>query len=313
MSKIERWRNGMVGLATACALIACGGGGTSSAPVAAPSTLPQEVGAPALSNNISTDGLNWINYRRSQAGMPVLAHNSVIDKAAQGHSDYQKLNNVVTHDQTPGLPGFTGAHLLQRLNNAGYSFGSATYAYGEVISATTNNSGFFMAEELITAIYHRFVMFEPKFKEAGTGAATNASGYTYFTSDFAANNGYGPGLGRSVLVSWPFNGQTGVQANFFSDYESPDPVAGANEVGYPVSVHADIDVVLGVSSFTIAPRGGALLAVKLLAKASDAETPASAAAIVPLAVLKAGTTYDVNFSGTADGAAISKSWSFTTK
>jgi hypothetical protein len=38
-----------------------------------------------------------------------------------------------------------------------------------------------------------------------------------------------------------------------------------------------------------------------------------AAAIIPLAPLAAGTTYDVSFSGTVDGTALSKSWSFTTK
>ena len=52
--------------------------------------------------------------------------------------------------------------------------------------------------------------------------------------------------------------------NFFSDYEAPDPVAGQNEVGYPVSVHADISAVLTVQSFTIQPRGGAALTTKLL-------------------------------------------------
>lgn len=313
----QRWRIVLAGLAAACSLLACGGGGGGSAstpPGPQPtSILPQEPGAPAMVNNISTDGLNWINYRRAQIGMPMLIENAVIDRASQGHSDYQKANNTVTHDQTPGKPGFTGAHLLDRLNAAGYTFANASYAYGEVISASTSNSGFYMAEELITAIYHRFVIFEPKFKEIGTGAATTAAGYTYFTSDFAANNGYGPGLGQGGLVTWPVNGQTKVAANFFSDYESPDPVAGVNEVGYPVSVHADINAVLTVQSFTIRPRGGADLAVKLLSAGSDADTPRSAAAIVPLAVLKANTTYDVSFSGTVDSVAVSRSWFFTTK
>ena len=310
----QRWRIVLAGLAAACTLLACGGGASSSTPAAQPtSILPQEPGAPALVNDISTDGLNWINYRRSQIGMPVLTHNALIDRAAQGHSDYQKTNDTVTHDQITGKPGFTGAHLLERLNAAGYTFANANYAYGEVISATTNSSGFYMAEELITAIYHRFVIFEPKFKEIGTGAASTAAGYTYFTSDFAANNGYGPGLGQGGLVTWPFNGQVKVAPNFFSDYESPDPVPGINEVGYPVSVHADITALLTVQSFTIRPRGGADLAVKLLKSSGDADTPRSAAAIVPLAVLQPNTTYDVNFSGMVDGVAVTRSWFFTTK
>ncbi len=171
-----------------------------------------------------------------------------------------------------------------------------------------------MAEDLITAIYHRFVIFEPKFKEIGTGSTVTSAGYTYFTSNFTANNGYGPGLGAGKLVNWPFHGQTKVLTNFFSDDEAPDPVPNVNEVGYPISVHADINVVLRVATFAVRERGGAnVLAVRLLSGANDADTPQSAAAIIPLSVLKAATTYDVSFSGTLDGAAVSRDWSFTTK
>jgi uncharacterized protein YkwD len=313
-SAYQRWRSTVAAAALALALLACGGGGSSNSGSAAALAPAPETGAPALVNDAATDGLNWINYRRVQSGMPPLEHSAVIDRAAQGHSNYQKANDTVTHEQSVGLPGFTGVDLLARLTAAAYLFNSNTgYAYGEVISATSSTSGVYMTEELITAIYHRFVIFEPQFKEIGTGVATTASGYSYFTSDFAANNGYGPGLGRGKIAGWPFEGQAKVPTNFFSDNESPDPVAGLNEVGYPVSVHADFDAILGVASFTLRPRGGAELAVKLLKNDSDVHTPRSAAAIVPLAVLKAGTTYDVTFNGTIGAVAVSKSWSFTTK
>lgn len=322
----NRWATLLAGIATAWALAACGGGGGGSdtgvpavtpAPpvVASVPDVPQvpQAGAPASVGDTAIDGRNWLNYRRGQVGISVLAQSTLIDRAAQAHSDYQKLNDQITHDETAGKAGYTGATLLQRLNAAGYNFANATYAYGEVISAATNGSGAYMAEELITAIYHRFVIFEPQFKEIGTGAAATIRGYNYFTADFAANNGYGPGIGRGKFVTWPYNGQTAVTPNFFSDYEAPDPVPNANEVGYPVSVHADISAVLTVGSFTIQPQGGQALAVRLLQHATDQETPQSAAAIVPLSVLKAATTYEVTFSGTIDGVATTKSWSFTTR
>lgn len=314
MNTSNRWYSALAGLATAWSLVACGGGGGGNVATPPPGVVvAPEVGAPATVNNIAIDGRNWINYRRGQIGIPLTAPNALIDRAAQGHSDYQKTNNTVTHEQTIGKPGFTGEKLLDRLRDAGYTFGNANYAYGEVISATSNNSGFYMAEELITAIYHRFVIFEPMFKEIGTGSATTSAGYTYLTTDFAANNGYGPGIGRGALVNWPYSGQAGVTPNFFSDYEAPDPVAGANEVGYPISVHADISAIMTVQSFTVRPRGGSDLPVKLLATAVDAETPRSAAAIVPLAVLKANTVYDVTFVGASDGVPVTKNWSFTTR
>ncbi|MEJ7808234.1 MAG: CAP domain-containing protein, partial [Telluria sp.] len=263
-------------------------------------------------NNTATDGLNWLNYRRAQAGVSVLTRNSLIDTAATGHSNYQRLNQV-THVQEVGKSGFTGVRLLDRLQAVGYA--TPSYFYGEVISASTSTSGVYLAEELITAIYHRFAIFEPRFKEIGAGSVTNASGYTIFTTNFAANNGYGPGIGKTNIVTWPVNGKTGIVTNFFSDFEEPDPVDNLNEVGYPISVHADADVSLTVTSFTIRPRGGTDLSVKLLSAAADPQktTTRSAVAIVPLTVLAANTVYDVSFSGAADGTPVSKSWSFTTK
>ncbi|MFJ1472219.1 CAP domain-containing protein [Massilia orientalis] len=305
--------------AAAWALVACGGGGGGSsagAPNATPSTgfSGQDASAPTATNNIATDGLNWINYRRSQIGMPALARNAVIDTAAQGHSDYQRINNVVTHDQTAGKTGYTGARLQDRLQNAGYVFGSPN-AIGEVISATSNGSGFYMAEELITAIYHRFVIFEPVFKEIGAGAATTSANYSYFTADFVANNGYGTGIAAGTIVTWPFNGQTQVTPNFNSDYEEPDPVPDRSVVGYPVSVHTNFDRTLTVQSFTMRAHGTSSdLETRLLALGKDSNTTTkSAAAIVPLAQLASATTYDVSFSGAIDGVPVSRNWSFTTK
>lgn len=316
MSALLRLRLLVAACAAASALVACGGGGGGSSPsasAASSSPLPSDPSAPALTNDIATDGRNWINYRRVQVGMAALSHSTVIDIAAQGHSEYQRLNNTVTHTQTVGKPGFTGVTELDRLTAAGYVFGNASHAYGEVISATQGQNGAYMAEQLITAIYHRFVIFEPVFKEMGTGAASTSSGYSYFTADFTANNGYGTGLAAGTVAVWPFGGQTQVPVNFFSDYESPDPVPELNEVGYPISVHANISSTLTVQSFTVQPRGGSNLNVRLLTHATDSETVQSGAAIIPLAKLASGTTYDVSFSGAVDGRPVSRTWSFTTQ
>jgi hypothetical protein len=200
-----------------------------------------------------------------------------------------------------------------RVQAAGYKL-VRNYASGEIIAATTNNSGFYMAEELVTAVYHRFVMFEPLFKDMGTGAATGSDSYVYFTTNLGATGGYSPGLPSHTIVSWPFDGQTGVQPNFLSNFEEPDPVPDINEVGYPVSVHANLTETITVQSFTVRPRGGSNLTTRLLLKGQDPNTVmTSVAAIVPLAPLAAATTYDVSFSGTVGGAAVSKTWSFSTK
>lgn len=323
MSYTLRWQLMIPALAAVLGLAACGSsdsdsnlpgqvtGGTSVNPDSSVATDPTGVAAPTQTGNIAVDGRNWINYRRGQIGVPLVPENAQINNAALGHSEYLRVNNLMSHDQVAGRQGFTGADLGARLNAAGYTLrADRGYAYGEVISGSRNGSGFYMAEELITAIYHRFVIFEPMFREIGTGAAIASSGYRYFTADFASRDGFGPGIARGTLVTWPFNGQTGVAPNFLSDTEHPDPVPNANEVGYPISVHTNLDANVTVTSFTVRPRGGSDLTVLRVAPLSDNK---AAASIIPLQPLRAATVYDVSFAGTVNGAAVTRNWSFTTR
>ncbi|MCA1863950.1 CAP domain-containing protein [Janthinobacterium sp. HSC-3S05] len=316
MASSLRWKYWIPALLSAALLSACGGGDSGGKTSLSTSTqagqLTQEPGAPVVSNNIATDGFNWINYRRSQIGLAPLVRNSLIDNAALGHSNYLNSNNVVVHNQVKGKPGFTGETLYDRLTASNYG---VTSVWGEVIAGVATNSGFYMAENLITAVYHRFLIFEPIFKEGGAGAAVNNSGYAYFTTDLAGNSRYGPGLPAGQIVSYPFNGQTKVATSFSSDEEEPDPVPNQNVVGYPISVHANFDATLSVTAFTVRPRGaGADLTVRLLSKESDAiNTSRSVAAIIPLAPLLAATTYDVSFIGKVNGTNVTRSWSFTTR
>jgi uncharacterized protein YkwD len=309
-------------IVTAClaalALAACGGGSDSGGANGVTGNTStgfsgQDASAPALTNNVATDGFNWINYRRAQAGIGVLARNGMLDHAAQAHSDYQRLNGSVTHDEDPAKQGFTGATPEARVQAAGFAL-QGDYASGEIIAATSSNTGFYLAEQLVTAIYHRFVMFEPLFREMGTGSATTSANYIYFTTDLGATRGYSPGLPSHTIATWPVNGQTGVDPNFLSDYEEPDPVPDRNEVGYPISIHANLTETVIVKSFTVRPRGGADLSTVLLVKDQDKNTTMnSVAAIIPKARLAANTTYDVTFTGTVGGAAVTRAWSFTTK
>jgi uncharacterized protein YkwD len=322
-------------------LTACGGGGDSGGnagaepgtpsdapaavvppPDAAPAPAP-DPGAPALTGDSATDGLNWFNYRRQQLGLQVLQRNPRIDAAAHGHSNYQRINDTITHDQDPTKPGFTGVKLFDRLIAANYRFTQGSYAYGEVISATTDSSGVNAAEALIAAIYHRFLVFEPIFAEAGAAAATVPGGYMYFTTNFTANGlDYGKALPRGALVAYPLANQTGVPVNFFSDFEVPDPVPNRNEVGYPVSVHANIDASITVQDFTIQQRGGTPLETVTVNNAPSGSSEASAVSIVPLNPLRPATTYDVRFSGVIEDSGgtgmqrqtpVTLAWSFTTR
>ncbi|MDB5758886.1 MAG: hypothetical protein JWM30_2175 [Burkholderia sp.] len=316
----------LASLLAALLVAGCGGGGggssdggTSSAQsgngASDTTTAPVvETGAPQATGNMATDGFNWFNFRRQQMGLAAVTRNTQIDTAALNHSNYQAQNNTITHDETSSRRGFTGASVLDRLRAAQYSVPASNYAYGEVISSTPDTSGVNAAEDLIAAIYHRFVIFEPKFLEAGASSATAGSGYTYFTTDFATRTLNRGGLGTGKLVVYPFSNQQNLPVVFYSDQEQPDPVPDRNEVGYPVSVHVDITSTLTVQSFTINPRGGAVLATRLLKKETDTEIgEPSVAAIIPLSVLQPQTTYDVRFAGSVDNVPVNLAWSFTTR
>lgn len=310
----------LAALAAAVLLAACGGGGDSGTPAPMPTapaapiapTPPAEAGAPQATGDMATDGLNWFNFRRQQAGLAPLGRDAAIDAAAQGHSNYQKLNETITHVETPGSPGFIGETVPDRLANSGYQFFNNSRLSGEVIAATGNPSGFQAAEELITAIYHRFVVFQPVFRQFGGGSAAAATGYIYFTCDLTAD-GFAAGVPPGAVATWPFDGQQGVPTVFYTDTEEPDPVPDRNAAGYPVSVHANYDRTLRVDSFTVTPPSGVLLAVRLLTHDADSETPASAAAVIPLDTLAPQTAYTVRFSGAVDGVPVSRTWSFTTR
>jgi hypothetical protein len=146
------------------------------------------------------------------------------------------------------------------------------------------------------------------------GAATAANGYTYFTTNFASTDLFQAGLGTGRLVAFPFPGQQDVPTTVFSNQEQPDPVPDQNEVGYPVSVHADITSVVQVDSFTMHPRGGTQAATRLLTREWDQNISfPSVAAIIPLDPLQSNTDYDVQFTGTVDDVPIHLSWSFKTQ
>jgi len=273
----------------------------------------QQIRPPASMENSAIDGINWINYRRVQMGLPMLAYSRAVSVAATKHSDYQSTNNVVAHSEIEGKPDFFGTKLADRFAASGVTMRPESFAYGEVISGTKNNSGAFLADELITAIYHRYVIFEPTFTEIGAGSRTGSNNYTIFTADFVSTNGHGPGLPLGKIAVWPYASQESVARSFLSNREEPDPVPDTDEVGYPISAHVNLTDTLTVSSFSVRPRAGNALAVKLFDHANDARTPQSAAAIIPLRPLASKTTYDVTLVGAVAGNPVNISWSFTTK
>lgn len=257
-----------------------------------------------------TAALRQANLRRGQIGLPALTLNAQIAAAAAGHSAYLATHNLTGHYQSASQypAGFTGTTAGDRLDAAGYPW----RLYGEVISfgPATGTTG---VESLIEAIYHRFGLFDPGADEAGAGMVANHPYYgKVLTINLGSQQVPATGSPAGWVGAYPYDGQTGVQIDFYSDTESPDPVAGVNRVGYPVSIHVGYGKRLTVSSFTLATAAGTDVPVTLLSSAGDSHVPVSAAAIIPLSPLTPGQSYQASFSGSADGAPFAQSWQFAT-
>ncbi len=298
---------------TIAALLACGDGDQRSSTASSTAQLAaSEVSAPPSVGDMATDGLAWINFRRDQAGLQRLDRDARLDRAALAHAAYQQLNNLITHDEEAARIGFSGTNAPDRLRAAGYPLDTAARADGEVIAAIAERDGFAAAEGLLGAIYHRYLMLEPHFDQAGAGDAYRGGGYHWLNVNFVASRD-SKGIGISHVAVWPVPDQQRVRTQVFSDQETPDPVPGRNAVGYPVSVHANLGSRLQVDRFALRERGGIELPTVRLDADSDPETPLSAAAIIPLVRLRAGTVHDVEFSGSVDGVPVERRWSFTTQ
>ena len=278
-------------------LSACGGESPTPALPDATQLSAQQNAAPRFAGDVALDGLNWLNFRRQQAGLSALSRQPALDKAATAYASYQQQNNVIAHDQDERLAGFTGEQSPDRLLAAGYPLQRHAYAEGEVVGASTQADGFALADGLLAAIYHRYVILEPVFDQAGAGTASLQ------------------GRNRSdwPLAVWPSDGQTGVRTYFFSDQETPDAVPGQDKVGYPVSLHAAMFSQVRVMQFTISEQHGVAIPVRLLDPAQDIDTPSSSAAIVPLQPLRPGRLYRARFTGSIDDQPVAVQWSFTTE
>ena len=298
-------------LASVTLLSACGGHDPPAEPDAAQLSAA-EPDAPTATGDVATDGIIWINYRRAQAGLPALRRDPRLDLAARRHSNYQQLNDAVTHDEESGKAGFVAATASERLRAADFPLLATSFADGEVIAATGTPDGFASVEGLLGAIYHRYVVLEPMFNATGAGSAHREGSYFWLTMNLVGLKGAN-GIAKGSIAVWPLPSQTKVRPNFFSDQETPDPIPQADEVGYPVSVHANLNAVLRVERFTLTDPEGQAVAVRQLDASADRDTPPSAAAIIPLQALRSGTTYSADFMGHVDEQRVERSWQFTTR
>jgi Cysteine-rich secretory protein family len=258
--------------------------------------------------------LQRVNHYRTMTGVAPVSADERLQRAAQSHASYLNSTGQAGHfEAQPADPYFTGRTPFQRIDATGYNYAVA----GEVVGSVSTADPATALDELIAAIYHRFIILSGDFSHAGLGVASRrvqGSDVTDVTVDFGSL-AERPAQPPSALTLYPVADQQGVPLDFDPTHESPNPMPGRPLVGYPISIQVDAHYTLGVRSFTlhavIGGKRGPALPARLLTHGADLETPAYGAALVPLSPLSPSTTYEAAFSGSAAGAAISRSWRFT--
>jgi len=244
--------------------------------------------------------LNRVNYYREIAGLSPVSKSDLLSQVAQAHADYLNVNNEAGHYETQGKPNFVGVAPKDRADYFGYSWGSI----GEVISFGVG------AEEgidnLMAAIYHRFIILSPSFTEAGVGDAAHPTyGVVEVVNFGRPKTTPSP---TKIIAIYPGDGQEEVPTSFNSDTEYPDPVPGKGVVGYPISIHFSSDYTIFNPQFSLYKDEQLVETVQV----NNSETQPTAFSIIPWDKLEANTLYKVVFTATVNDSIYEKIWTFKT-
>lgn len=322
-------------------LAACGGGDSSSGAAAAPGGSSQvgtsatpgsglSTAAPTPSYASGTEefaAFEFLNAERGRCGFGVLAQNTKLDAAARAHADYQLVNDLFSHveDAAAHPAGFTGATVVDR-----YAFQQYTNLGGAVdeisgITGRADKTGFGIGgmRNLLNAPYHLQGLMSGM-RESGVAVRSSLDTGTATPRVLLQWNGAytqdaGPQLLRADdVLTYPCDGAIGVERQLTN--ESPEPVPGrdlgASPLGTSVYVATRTGNALTLASAAMTnTRTGAAVALRPAVTAANDPQRAygrNEAYVAADAPLDANTGYQVTVSGTNNGAAFTRTFTFTT-
>ncbi|WP_250481116.1 CAP domain-containing protein [Caballeronia sp. GAOx1] len=328
---------------TVAVLAACGGGGSSdsnstksSNSTGGSNDTGSQSGTPAASQKVSflppastaqsvaatgdpiADSVAYLNAMRHNVGYTTaLSIDKGLMTSSQNHAVYLADNSILSHNETAGQPGFTGATPGVRIN----AQGSYT-AWGEVTSAGDARAftdSLVAVRLLFDAPYHRVIMLD-NLASMGVGSASSST-WGAFNIDFGNMTS---ALSGTQVIAYPYPNETDVPTDWYVN-EIPSPFASAPQynqtyTGYPITIQGNMMSKLSSVSYTVTDSGGNAVPCQLQTSANDTQLT-NAAMCVPFKPLNASATYTVHVVGvlTTFGAngtqnsPLDLSWSFTTK
>lgn len=238
---------------------------------------------------------NLVNDLLQKAGgTHALVMDERLNQSATNHTNYMALNEILTHAEVPGRPGFTGVSPSARATYTGFPYTA------EVENATMGADPGLNLKSWLDSLPHRANLISDCNLYVGYG--NNKSSYP--TGVFQGS--CGPSWsGEKIVTKYPYPGQIGV------------PVT-RDSGGYATTALFHQNHYLYSGSF----KDSSGVAVPLL-EGNDCEKPNAGNNLTqydlcPASPLKYGETYTVKFTGIwfLDGDAYEDydiSWSFTTE
>ncbi|KWF35833.1 serine protease [Burkholderia diffusa] len=320
----------LAALATTFTLAACGGGGDSGSTTPTSSnnagssggggstlaTVPGTLASPQYAaDSAQLAAFNRLNQSRTQCGFPTLQQNTVLDQAAQAHAQYQGVNGVVTDTEIASNQGFVGATYVDRAAH----FGAPSSVFGTGVSAAYYTNATLpdaqYGENLVTTwlsgVYHSPAVLYPS-RIVGIGVSkTTYNGFP----DAWGSMSFLDTEARSVSgapLTFPCEGVTGVAYGASGEIPAP-PNVSASGWGTPVTVMGNLGDTVSLQSASVTGPSGSV-AVQILNADSDPNKLLGKyqAVAYPTTPLAPNTTYSVTITGTVNGTAFSRNFSFKT-
>ena len=243
--------------------------------------------------------LQIVNSTRAAMGAPCATMVATLNTSATKHCVYyaaNKSNQMCIsnpHVEVSGCTDYVAAQFNDRETAAGYMCmpslnqncqSSEVMAFDDDPTAALG--------QWIGSIYHRTPTLDPRTRDFGYGSATGCD-----TIDFG--EGAGGATAANVIVSYPYDGQTGVGRSFYGMQESPTPPVPPS--GWPSAM--PITIYMQATSITLTTDefgvdGGMQLAHQVMTPQSAMGYLNNALVLYGNAPLAAQTKYRVHVAGT---------------
>ncbi|NUZ04811.1 hypothetical protein [Piscinibacter koreensis] len=294
-----------------------------------------------LQGSVERGAWDLLMAARSACGFGLVQQDTRLDTAAASHARYLAQNSIDRNaaalgpSEDPSWSYFTGATPTARGGAAGFPTGQpvveSSHALGLFYVAGQNpplalnsNTGIASMRALLESIYNTANLFTPA--RVGGIAATAPAGPSLsllsqqqfrLVVDFSTT-GNPQRLGNGNVATWPCEGVGGFSGALDPANEVLNPfpdVTGPVNYGTPIYLRTDLGATLTVQAASLTRIADAsAVPLRSLTRANDANSQLGSheAFLVPTQPLPRGSTYRLNATGTANGVAFTKSFTFAT-